>query len=225
MSTTAQVIIYLAVLIPSVILHEISHGWIAYKCGDDTAKRAGRLTLNPFAHLDPIGSVLMPLMFALAHIPPFGYAKPVPVNVNRLRKPRNQSVYVALAGPAMTIVLAAIGWAVASIMIISHFGWSYQSIGPFEYLTPNSYLLWYFIYFGLINMLLFVFNMLPIPPLDGSAVVERLWPRKHLASYFEFRRRAMPVLIILVLASFFFHWTDGAANWLQNKYFSILPTG
>src|SRR6267143_1365506 len=96
----------LAVLIPAIILHEVSHGVVALAFGDDTAKRAGRLTLNPIAHVDPVGSVALPLLLAVVGAPIFGWAKPVPVNPRNLRNPRQQTLLVSLAGPATNIVLA-----------------------------------------------------------------------------------------------------------------------
>src|SRR5204863_3154976 len=104
--TTHQEIIFVLVLIPSVILHEIMHGVVALAFGDDTAKRAGRLTLNPIPHIDPVGSVALPLLLAVAGAPIFGWAKPVPVNPRQLRNPRQQSLLVSLAGPATNIALA-----------------------------------------------------------------------------------------------------------------------
>ena len=101
-------LIFILAIIPAVILHEVSHGVVALWCGDDTAKRAGRLTLNPIKHIDPLGTVIVPVVLALTHAPMFAWAKPVPVSVNRLRHPRNQSVLVALAGPATNIILACI---------------------------------------------------------------------------------------------------------------------
>ena len=96
----------LAVLVPSVILHEVSHGVVANHFGDDTAKRAGRLTLNPLAHIDPFGTVILPIILSLSGFGAFGYAKPVPVTVSRLRNPRQHSLYVSLVGPAVNIALA-----------------------------------------------------------------------------------------------------------------------
>src|SRR5207237_10455946 len=101
-------IVFFAVLIPSVILHEVSHGWVALAFGDDTAKRAGRLTLNPIAHVDPFGTIILPLLLSLSGIGAFGYAKPVPVNPRNLRNPRQHSLYVSLAGPLTNITLALI---------------------------------------------------------------------------------------------------------------------
>ena len=105
--STADVILF-CVIVPSIILHEISHGWVALAFGDDTAKRAGRLTLNPIAHIDPIGTIVVPALMALSGLGMFGWAKPVPVNVGRLRHPRNETVVVSLAGPATNLLLAAL---------------------------------------------------------------------------------------------------------------------
>src|SRR5438445_10887532 len=96
-------LILLAVLVPSVMLHELSHGLVALAFGDDTAKRAGRLTLNPIAHIDPVGSIGLPLLLAVAGAPVFGWAKPVPVNRGNLRNPRQETLLVSLAGPATNI--------------------------------------------------------------------------------------------------------------------------
>src|SRR3954447_27007803 len=101
-------IVFFAMLFPSIILHEVSHGYVANLFGDDTAKRAGRLTLNPIAHIDPFGTVLLPLLLSLSGVGAFGYAKPVPVNVRKLRDPRQHSLYVSLAGPATNIAIAVV---------------------------------------------------------------------------------------------------------------------
>src|SRR5205807_5193160 len=107
-SLSTQALVFLAVLVPSIILHEVSHGAVAYLFGDPTAKEAGRLTLNPIAHVDPFGTVILPAILILSHAPPFGFAKPVPVNPRRMRSPRNQGLLVSLAGPATNITIAVI---------------------------------------------------------------------------------------------------------------------
>src|ERR1700677_2015059 len=99
-------------LVPSVVLHEVSHGFVANYFGDPTAKEQHRLTLNPVRHIDPFGTVIMPAILLFSHLPAFGYAKPVPVNLNRLRNPRKQALWVSLAGSAVNIVLSGIGFAV-----------------------------------------------------------------------------------------------------------------
>ncbi len=105
--TESEVIIF-CVIVPSIILHEVSHGVVANAFGDDTAKRAGRLTLNPIAHVDPVGTLIVPALLSLAGAGVFGWAKPVPVNTGKLHSPRNQGVLVSLAGPATNAVIAAI---------------------------------------------------------------------------------------------------------------------
>ena len=174
---------FFAAVVPAIILHEVSHGVVANMLGDDTAKRAGRLTLNPIAHVDLFGTLLMPAMLVFAGVRPIGFAKPVPVNVSRLRSPRNHSVLVSLAGPATNITLAAIA-ALA-----------------FHFFTPTDAALTEFVFaFGTVNVLLATFNLLPIPPLDGSALIERLMPDSWWPTYLKLRRYSMPVLILIVFA-------------------------
>ena len=162
-----EVALLLAIIVPSIILHEVSHGVVALRFGDDTAKRRGRLTLNPVAHVDPFGTLLLPLLLALSGFGVIGYAKPVPVNRRKLRHPRNDSVWVALAGPATNIAIALV--AAVVVRILGGAGGAdldddrVVSIGAAEV----AYIA------GVINLLLAAFNLLPLPPLDGSAVVER----------------------------------------------------
>ncbi len=105
---TDQEVLYFLAIIPSIILHEVTHGWVALAFGDDTAKRAHRLSLNPLVHVSIFGTLILPALLVLGGYPPFGWAKPVPVNISRLRHPRNNHVVVALAGPVMNIGLAVI---------------------------------------------------------------------------------------------------------------------
>jgi Zn-dependent protease len=166
-----------AMLIGSIILHEIAHGWAALALGDDTAKRAGRLSLNPLVHIDPFGSVILPGLMLLSTGFVFGWAKPVPVNIGRLRHPRNDAVLTSLAGPATNLVLVALA------------GVALHLLHP-QTFWPVALLL----YMGLLNLILACFNMLPIPPLDGSALVERLLPRNWWGPYLAIR----PYTLILV---------------------------
>lgn len=179
-----------AMLVPSIILHEVSHGAVAYLFGDDTAKRAGRLTLNPIPHIDLFGSLILPAVLVLLGLPAFGYAKPVPVNVGRLRRPRNQSLIVSLAGPFTNVLLAAAAAGALRLLPLSafHFG----SIGA------QSIGIQLLIYLGYANVLLAVFNLIPLPPLDGSAVVERLLPRRWWPGYLRIRMYTLPLIFLLV---------------------------
>ncbi len=184
MSTPAKLeVAQFAILIVSIILHEISHGLAALGLGDDTAKRAGRLTLNPLAHLDPIGSVLLPAVLILSGSGVlFGYAKPVPVNVSRLRHPRNDAVLTGLAGPAMNLLLVGIMYVVL------------RTAHPETYWPANLLL-----YAGLINLWLAIFNLIPIPPLDGSSVVERFIPDRLWGQYLAIRPYTLLVVFAVVI--------------------------
>ena len=182
-----RVAVLVAVVVPSVILHEVSHGAVANAFGDDTAKRAGRLTLNPLAHIDPFGTVLLPLLLSLSGVGAFGYAKPVPVNPRKLRNPRQHSLYVSLAGPAVNLSLALVS------------AWILRRVdGP---LTPIDWQpLWVRLVFwlGFLNVILAVFNLLPIPPLDGSALIERVLPTRWWPTWLRYRPWGFGILLLLV---------------------------
>lgn len=188
-----QVALILAVLVPSVILHEVSHGVVALWYGDDTAKQAGRLTLNPLRHIDPFGTLILPALLALSGLGAFGYAKPVPVQPNRLRSPRQHSLYVSLVGPAVNIVLA-----VVAVVVYRSFFESTRS-GGVLFLEPSLAARAVF-FFGVINVVLAVFNLLPIPPLDGSAMVERVLPERWWPAWLKIRKWSFGILLLLVLA-------------------------
>jgi Zn-dependent protease len=205
--------LYIA-LVPSVILHEVSHGWVANFFGDPTAKDAKRLSLNPMRHIDPFGTILMPALLIALHFPPFGYARPVPVNTSRLRKPRQQSLYVSLAGPLVNIVLSALG-----LLLCDESGITFVNGVPHY----NAILFNAGVALGLSNLLLAAFNLLPIPPLDGSAVIERFVPNKHLGAYYHWRARALPlVLLFVILSEYVFHFGSNALSGLENWWFSLI---
>ena len=168
-----QLALWSVPLLAAVIFHEVAHGVVALRLGDDTAQRAGRLTLNPLPHIDPIGTVLLPALLLVAGAPVFGYAKPVPVNYARLRDPRRSMVLVALAGPLTNLVLAATSAFVLRQLLAYlqpfargerpadvHF--ATLVLVPLATMAKISVLL---------NVVLAVFNLLPIPPLDGGRVL------------------------------------------------------
>ncbi len=194
-SLHSEELLFFVALIPTVILHEVSHGVVANWLGDDTAKRAGRLTLNPIKHIDPIGTVLLPILLIVTTHSAFGWAKPVPVNVGKLRHPRNDAVLVGLAGPVTNVLLALIaGFAFRFI--------GFNTVIHLPYNTPiTSWPLGYeFLFlFGIVNVIIAVFNLIPIPPLDGSAVVERLLPSSVLPQYYRLRMLSIFLVIFLVL--------------------------
>ena len=206
---TQQEIIIFCVIVPSIILHEVSHGWVANAFGDDTAKRAGRLSLNPVVHIDPIGTLLVPALLSLGGVGFFGWAKPVPVNVGRLRHPRNEGVVVSLAGPAMNAALAAI----FGVLFVHFARGTVLSTGNF---SLGAQILFYA---SLVNVGLCAFNLIPIPPLDGSVLFERLLPRSWWPGYLRYRQYTMPILLGLVLLNFFLY-PHGPITWFFNQLYS-----
>jgi Zn-dependent protease len=195
-------IIYFCVLVPSIILHEISHGVVALVFGDDTAKRSGRLSLNPLRHVDPVGTLLVPAILSLSGLGAFGWAKPVPVNPNRLRDPRNHTVLVSLVGPLTNLLLAAVlglafVWTTPlEIRQIVHLGYAPPTLGG-QILFLG----------GIANIVLAVFNLIPCPPLDGAAVLERLIPTRLLPEYYRLQPALMFLPFILILL-FRNQWSD-----------------
>jgi Zn-dependent protease len=206
--TESEIIVF-CVIVPSIILHEVSHGVVANAFGDDTAKRAGRLTLNPVVHVDPVGTLIVPALLSLTSAGVFGWAKPVPVNVGRLRSPRNQGVLVSLAGPAVNAVLATIS-AVVFIEVIR------PGLSPFGQLSTVAQIVFYA---GLVNVWLCIFNLIPIPPLDGSVLFERLLPARYWPTYLRYRQYTMPIIMGLVLLNFFLY-PHGPITWLFDRLFN-----
>ncbi|HAM03580.1 MAG TPA: site-2 protease family protein [Acidimicrobiaceae bacterium] len=210
--TVFTVLVFCA-LIPSVILHEVSHGVVALAFGDDTARRAGRLTLNPARHIDPFGTVLLPVILALSGAGVFGWAKPVPVNPSRLRHPRNQNVAVALVGPAVNVVLAVV-FALAYRVAIPAAD-KFTPAGFFLPITAQPTWVEFVFAAGYVNVILAAFNLIPLPPLDGSAVVERLLPARLLPAYYRIRPFTifLPLVVVLVFPGVLNRIFDPALNW------------
>lgn len=175
----------------AVILHEISHGVVALWFGDDTAKKAGRLTLNPVPHIDPFGSIILPAFGAISGIPVIAWAKPVPVNPNQMRNPRRNMLWVGLVGPFTNFALMF-----ASALVAR---WLFQSYDTHPFLFTDYPLPFQIaVTFALTNLFLGVFNLLPIPPLDGSSLLERVLPETWLPGWYRFRPYGMLVLFALV---------------------------
>jgi Zn-dependent protease len=185
---------------------------VALACGDDTAKRAGRLTLNPIPHIDPIGTIVVPAIMAIAGGGFFGWAKPVPVNIGKLHSPRNQGVLVSLAGPGTNVVLAAIAAVVFKL--------TYDPLATFKLVSLDGVML----YLGLVNISLAIFNMIPIPPLDGSVLLERMLPRAWWPAYLRLRPYTMPLVMVLVLLNW--QLNPGPITWMfeqvQNWWLHLL---
>lgn len=186
---TASIILALPVLLLAIVVHEVSHGYIAYRFGDSTAKRAGRLTLNPIAHIDLFGTILLPALLIFVHSPIlFGWAKPVPVNFNALRKPKRDSIFVAIAGPAsnilMTLCFTLLYWLIFTV-----------SPNPTLFLEDLRLMCLYGVQ---INIIFALFNLIPILPLDGGRVLAGLLPFKLSYKYSKLEPYGMYIVILLL---------------------------
>jgi Zn-dependent protease len=184
-------------VLAAVILHELAHGVVAYWCGDDTAMQAGRLTLNPIAHIDPFGSIVIPLVLIATGAPfLFGYAKPVPVNFGHLRNPKRDMVLVAAAGPMMNVLLAILSAGVLKLIVgLVPRGEELTGIAAVT-LTPLAMMAARSVGF---NVVLAVFNMLPIPPLDGGRVLVGLLPRAQAIVVARLERYGMMIVFMLLM--------------------------
>ncbi len=191
--TIAYYICSILSFIPAIVVHEVAHGFAAYKLGDPTAKAAGRLSLHPIKHIDPFGTVILPLLLMILHWPIFGYAKPVPYNPTYFKDPRRGDAITGLAGPLANLCMAAIG---AIIMHILH-----ALFSPMVLFGSAMYYLYamFLPIFILVNLYLMFFNLLPIPPLDGSSIIALFIPEKSLAKWYSIQHYAFPIFMICII--------------------------
>lgn len=181
-------------------IHELAHGWAAYKLGDNTAKREGRLTFNPIAHIDPIGMIMI-LIFG------FGYAKPVPVNMNNFKNPKSGMALTALAGPASNLIMAFVSMFLHYIV---------SALGSSSLIMQIISI--FFFYSAYINVSLGVFNLIPIPPLDGSKILAGVLPDRVYYKYMVYERYVMIALIILLFTGVL----DTPISWLAGKMMMLI---
>jgi Zn-dependent protease len=172
------------VLLISLTIHEAAHAWTADRLGDPTARALGRVSLNPAVHVDPIGTLLLPLMAALTHLPLIGWAKPVPVNPRNLRHPRRDFMIVAAAGPISNLLQAVV---LAGVIRVVPLPPAHLAVGILQEAV-------------LVNLLLAFFNLIPVPPLDGGNVLAGLLPRGLAATYDRVRQYGFIVLYALMLS-------------------------
>ena len=183
--------------VPAIVFHEVAHGFAAWRLGDPTAKRAGRLSLNPLKHIDPFGTVLMPAMLMLMNMQVFGYAKPVPYNPMYFKDKRKGDLIVGLAGPCANLVMACLGalvafalWTAMPDAIVSSYVARDALYYVFFMLLPM---------FTLLNLYFMFFNLLPIPLLDGSSIIAFFLPVRLLPKWYQIQRYALPVFMIAVI--------------------------
>jgi len=179
-----EIISIAVILFFAVVLHEYAHGWVAYKLGDPTAKLAGRLTLNPVRHVDPVGTIFLPgvliaLRFLGLNTFLFGWAKPIPVNFSRLNNPRRDMMLVGMAGPAVNVVLAVVASQLTRVPM---------PVDVYKFVEAAVF----------INLLLAAFNMIPIPPLDGSRLVMGLLPRGLAVPYSQLERYGILIVMVFI---------------------------
>jgi Zn-dependent protease len=201
------IFIRIVVLVFSIVFHEVSHGWAAWKLGDPTARDAGRLTMNPLPHIDPMGSILLPLLLAVTGSPfMFGWAKPVPVRVGYLNDPENDHPKVAAAGPASNLLLALISaLALGLVALVANSVLSPEVLARQEANSPLYFLVTLFKTAILLNVVLAVFNLIPLPPLDGSWIVSRFLPYRYRLRYENLRRFGFLLVIgFLMLVQYTF---------------------
>jgi len=188
---TVLVVLQVVALLFAVSFHESAHGLVALLCGDPTAREQGRISLNPLKHLDPMGSVVVPVLLALAGAPVFGWAKPVPVDLSRTREPRKANLLVSAAGPLSNVVLALL----CALVVLALRDTVREPLGG----SFLGLLLLLALFSVLVNVALAIFNLLPIPPLDGFGVLESLLPRTLYPLATALRRYGMLILLAVMM--------------------------
>lgn len=185
-------ILGIVALVLSVMIHEVAHGWVALRCGDPTARDAGRLSLNPVRHIDLVGTIILPMILALSGSGVmFGWAKPVPVNIGRCRNPRQAFWMTAIAGPLSNLLQALLGTALIWVITLATDGTVF---------LKGEIAINFLVAYVVTNLVLMTFNLIPIPPLDGSKVVAMLLPQRLAIPYLQIGSYGF-ILIFLLLRS------------------------
>ena len=210
-ATLLRAILQLVVILPAIAFHEVAHGYVAYRLGDPTAKSRGRLTLNPLAHIDPIGTILVPLFLILFRLTPFGWAKPVPVNPRYFRNPLKGMLYVAVAGPMTNVGLALVSAAAGRLLLLGIPNSLLFRSDSFTALVVQV-ILFLLSGFVIINVVLAAFNLLPIPPLDGSRILTYFLPpagRRIMLAMEQYGFIILVAILLLGGLSGLFNLTSG----------------
>ena len=200
--------LYLPILFFSIILHEYAHGYIACRHGDDTAYILGRLTFNPLKHIDMMGSIIVPLACYFTGMPLFGWAKPVPVNPYRLNDVRNDMAKVAFAGPASNLILSVIAILLLKLVVM--------------FMPESITLIKVLFYTIFINAFLAIFNLMPVPPLDGSKILVRFLPDALAEKYMRLERYGLLIVVILIVSGVFSKIVAPIATFIFNSILTFI---
>jgi Zn-dependent protease len=204
-SIIQTIAVYLIPVLFAISLHEAAHGYVARYFGDPTAAELGRLSANPLKHIDPFGTILLPLLLSLTPLPPLGYAKPVPVDFGRLRNPKKHMAFVAAAGPAANFAMG-LGWMIAWVVLIRGMNFDFHDF--FVQMARAGVL---------VNCSMCVFNLIPLPPLDGGRIVTGVLPMSLARPYARIERYGVAVFIGLIFMIYF-----GLLNSYMNAGTSIM---
>ncbi|MEO1889558.1 MAG: site-2 protease family protein [Cycloclasticus sp.] len=211
LTLVGRIAVWILPVIFAITVHEVAHGWVASKLGDNTAKNLGRLTLNPISHMDLIGTVIVPAVLLLLGGFIFGWAKPVPVNWNNLKNPKRDMVYVAIAGPLANLLMA-LAWG------------GLMKIG-FMLGSSNEFISMPLIYMGyagiFINSVLMMLNLLPLLPLDGGRVLAGLLPNKLSYQFSKLERLGFPILVVIIAMGWLSKILGPPVYFLQTSIFKI----
>ena len=188
LSLVGKIIVAAVPIIFAITVHEVAHGWVAGKLGDPTARLAGRLTLNPVKHIDPLGTIVVPLVMIALTPFAFGWAKPVPVDWRNLKQPRRDMALVAAAGPGANILMLLLWTLLLAALFTAGNAVSYQEYLLIEMAKVGV----------IINIVLIALNLLPLPPLDGSRIVTAFLPPEAARRYNLLERWGLPILVVLI---------------------------